>query len=424
MQFTPSAHKLSNGLVVLLDPMDIATTGISVSVGVGSRDETPNELGITHFIEHMLINGTPRFPSPKSIRNYVEDNGGKMNAGTGNERIQIFGRILEENSGILLDLFADLLNNSLFDKKALDRERTVIIDEYRRSLDDHDHVFYYFSVQHLFRDSGLAHMTLGTPENIAAFTREQMIDYLRCHFSAKNTIIGISGKIEDPVATLTQAENLFGKIPIIDVPDNSTAAVHPTITHNPRRQQKNVNIRICFEDLIPSTLENRFRDMCAGRFRMALRRRLFENVRNKHGLVYGISIDGLGNDAASVFSINTESAPENIEKVVAVIAQTCKDIMGPKPFTQEELDRQKMVLKFGKANWLESAEQRRDKLISFWRRYGLPYDFYADLEMNAKTTVADVLENSRDAFTPPVSIITQGPEFKADLKRIWEDNFN
>ena len=83
-----------------------------------------------------------------------------------------------------------------------------------------------------------------------------------------------------------------------------------------------------------------------------------------------------------------------------------------------------MILKFGDANWLESAERRRDKLIRFWRRYGLLYDFHADIEMRNKITVADVLENSRDIFTPPISIITQGPVFKADLKQIWYDNFN
>lgn len=424
MNYTPSAHKLSNGITVLLDPMDIATTSMSVSIGVGARDEAPDEYGITHFLEHMLCKGTARFPSPRLIKDYIEDNGGGMNASTINESMRIYGRILSENFNVLVDLIADLLRNSLFDEKVLDNERTVILDEYRRSLDNHKSVFSYFARRNLFRDSGLAHYTLGTPENISMFTREQMISYMRNHFSATDIIIGISGKIEDSVAVLAQLESLFGWGPAFDVPDNSAATVHPMVAHNLKSGQKNVNMRLCFEHIWPPVLENRFRNKCVSRFKMALRRRLHDNVRNKNGLVYGLGIGGIGNEVISVNSIDTETAPANIEKVVAIVAKTCKEIMGPNPFQQSELDRLKMVVKFGDADWLESAGDRRDKLISFWRHHGLLYDFYDDVKMKDKITVTDVVENSRDYFKPEISIVTQGPEFSADLKKVWEDNFS
>ena len=75
MNYNPSIHKLSNGVTVILDPMELETTYVKVHFSTGSRDEAPNEYGLTHFCEHMLCKGTPRFPSKKSIDDYLDYHG-------------------------------------------------------------------------------------------------------------------------------------------------------------------------------------------------------------------------------------------------------------------------------------------------------------------------------------------------------------
>jgi predicted Zn-dependent peptidase len=156
---------------------------------------------------------------------------------------------------------------------------------------------------------------------------------------------------------------------------------------------------------------------------MALERRLHEKVRNQNGLVYGIGIGGIGNEHITVNSINTSTAPENLEKVVRLAAETSREILNEKKFSQAELDRFKMVNKFGDANWLESVNRRMGKLTDFYRKNKKLYDFYNVLEMERKLTVADVIENSKNYFSAPISVITQGPAFDADLKTVWETAF-
>ena len=116
MQFNPTLHKLSNGVTVILDPMDLETVSVKIRFATGSRDETPDVYGITHFCEHMLMKGTKNFPTRKELKDYVENMGGTFNASTSNMSLQIYGRIIAENMDKLLAVFADVLENSLFDQ--------------------------------------------------------------------------------------------------------------------------------------------------------------------------------------------------------------------------------------------------------------------------------------------------------------------
>ena len=77
MKYNPTLHKLSNGVSVILDPMEIETTHVAVSFKTGALDERPNEYGLTHFCEHMLCKGTKRFPTVTSIKDYMEENAGR-----------------------------------------------------------------------------------------------------------------------------------------------------------------------------------------------------------------------------------------------------------------------------------------------------------------------------------------------------------
>ena len=129
MKYEPILHKLSNGVTVILDPSESATVHANVVFKTGSLDEKPGEYGITHFCEHMLCKGTKRFPSRQSIDDYINDNAGWRNAYTNETCIGLEGGILPENTELLLDLFADQLQNSLFDETVLERERGVISDE-------------------------------------------------------------------------------------------------------------------------------------------------------------------------------------------------------------------------------------------------------------------------------------------------------
>ena len=91
MKFEPTLHKLSNGVTVILDPMDVATDEVCICFRTGGFDENPSEYGITHFCEHMFCKGTPRFPTARIAKDYIANNGGDINAATSPRRLRFVG---------------------------------------------------------------------------------------------------------------------------------------------------------------------------------------------------------------------------------------------------------------------------------------------------------------------------------------------
>ena len=136
MKYNPTLHKLSNGVTVILDPMDIETVAIKVYFTTGTRDELPHEYGITHFCEHMLCKGTTRFPTRTAIQNFLDEHAGVSNAFTSLTELRFHGRIIGENLDKLIDVLSDQLQNSLFLPERIELERLVILDELRRSQDN------------------------------------------------------------------------------------------------------------------------------------------------------------------------------------------------------------------------------------------------------------------------------------------------
>jgi predicted Zn-dependent peptidase len=315
------------------------------------------------------------------------------------------------------------IKNSVFLDAAIENEKTVVLNELRRAQDDPNNRFFYFTVKNIFAGSGYANETLGIEETVKGFTRGQLLDWKNSRLSAQNCVIAISGKICDEQGLLARMNELFDWLPDASVFANSMNAYTPRALHN-SRPDKNVRIRIAFEDKIPFGLEYRFKNMCRGRFGWAFEKRLHEVIRDKNGLAYGISTDWFGNEGAAVNIITTSVAPENAGRVVELAAKVAADMMTRVPFSPAELEQRKRRALLGDADWLESQDSRRDKLIEFYLDYGKLYDYYDVKKMAEDITAADVVENARDMFDGEASVITQGAEVSPEkLRQIWVRNF-
>ncbi len=422
MKYNPTLHKLSNGVSVILDPMELETTAVRVAFLTGSRDEAPNEYGITHFCEHMLCKGTPRFPNKKAIDDYMDYHGAVRNASTGSSSLAFYGRILASNVNVLIDYIGDQLQNSLFDPAKIEIERRVICDELRRALDNPGRQFDDFMSERLFGNRTFSTRNLGTVETINSFTRDQMLEFLSRRLSARNCIIAISGQISDPDAILTQLEKSFAFLPTHDVVHDTYIPYTPGVFHN-SKPNNNVRLRILFPDKWGNAFENYFKNICVGRFERYMNKQIADILRQDNGLVYGFGGFAAGNHQHSWNGFATETAADNIAQVVALIAKHAYRIYNSPEITSDDLDRYNRKDSLGDADWLESSSARRDRLISFYQNHGRIYDFNWVLEQFDKITVSDVVENSRGYFGGPISIITQGADFDADLMAIWQNNF-
>ena len=421
MKYEPTLHKLSNGVTVILDPMDIETVAVKVCFATGSRDETPENYGITHFCEHMLVKGTKRFVSYKDLKDYIEYKGGVFNASTSNTRLQLYGRIIAENTSDLLEVFADVLQNPLFDSDKIEIERNVILDEFRRAQGNDQRKFSNLVDTNLFGFSSFR--TLGTEENIKSFTREQMLSWLHKRLSAKNCVICMSGCIDDVSATIEKLEDLFAFLPTQDVPTNKELVYTPCDKFLYEPKLKNVWINILFPYIRPDTYENTYENLAESKFRKYLIQELNEVVRQKNGLVYGLGYAGYGNEFTGVRGIGTETSPENLERAVALIAQTTYRVYTHDKITKDIIERFANIHKLVDADFLESASQRRDVLIANWQDYGVLYDFNQIVEMDRRINVSDVLNACLGCFDGAMSIMSFGAKHDLDLRKIWIDNF-
>ena len=130
-----------------------------------------------------------------------------------------------------------------------------------------------------------------------------------------------------------------------------------------------------------------------------------------------------GNEYNGAYAIDTETSPENIERAVALIAQTAYRVYNKDKITSQILERFLNIHKLSDADFLESATRRCDVLVSNWLDFRKIYDFYEMQEIDKSITVDDVISASTGFFDGPMSIMTFGAEYNSDLRKIWIDNF-
>ena len=423
MKFEPQLHKLSNGLTVILDPMDSATTKVIVAFDTGSRDENPNEYGITHFCEHMLCAGTKRFKNFNSINDFIENKSGSWNAGTSTDHLLLHGRIIYNNTNVLLDVFSDMIQNSVFDLGAIEKERGTILDELRRAKDNQQRQRRDFIIKTLLKGEFSEFRTLGTAENIESFAQKQLKQWLNNRISATNCVICVSGKIESPDKLLKQIQMRYAFMPSTHV-INKPEIVHytPGTGHLSFPDKNNTSVIALSPELWKNNKENRFKRMCVSRFGDWLVKNLFDALRTDKGLVYGVNPYACGPDELNLKGFKTTASPESLQTVVSVIAQTCDRVYNKNHITSEFLTRLVNRFRLGDADFLESNERRAEKLIYGYVKFGELYDFDSVIKMSESMTVDDVIKYSRGYFDRPVSIITTGANHNVDVMSVWQEN--
>ena len=421
MKYKPELHKLSNGLAVIFDPMDLETAKFRIVFFAGSHDEKPSEYGITHFCEHMFCKGSKRFPNHLDRREYLADYGCSSNASTSDIGLRFYGEAIAQNIDVLIECIGEQLSNPLFDKGVIERERGPILDELRRHEDKYNKDDNDFIYKKLF-NSDYDH-TLGTKENIESFTRKQLLFFIRKRMSSTNAVVVISGKIKDKEKTLKQLEKSFGFLKPFDVHENTNLEYTPKCAHNSKSKNSNVCINILLPRLWPEGNKYRFQRICVNKFKRLLIQKVQDVLRVEHGLVYSVSGVAYGNHFHGVYGLTTQTSPENVGKCVALIAKTCADLYYNNSFSEKEVARLNRRAEFGDARYLDSPVERADDLEDRYRYEGVLYDFPNVVKTAASIKRKDIIKNTRGLFNDKLSIITSGPKFDGDLMKIWRDNF-
>ncbi len=188
--------RLPSGLSVVTDQMPhLETASLGVWVGSGSRDEQPDEHGISHLLEHMAFKGTRR-RSARQIAEEIEAVGGDLNAATSVETTAYYARVLKEDVPLALDVLSDILGDPAFDPAELKREQNVIVQEIGATEDAPDDLVFDRLQETAFPKQAVGRSILGTPETVRSFTPEALRAYLARNYRGPDMLVAAAGAVE------------------------------------------------------------------------------------------------------------------------------------------------------------------------------------------------------------------------------------
>lgn len=205
--------KLKNGLRVITVPMhDNPTVTVLVLVETGSKYETKQKNGISHFLEHMCFKGTDKRPNAHAISAELDGLGSQYNAFTGQEYTGYYAKSAAQHFDKIFDVVSDIYLNSTFPKAEIEKEKGVIIEEINMYEDmPHRHVQDLF-MELLYKEQPAGWNIAGTRENVRAMTRADFVKYKTAHYVPEATIVVVAGKVDERVIK-KEVSRVFGKIP-------------------------------------------------------------------------------------------------------------------------------------------------------------------------------------------------------------------
>src|SRR5689334_12098265 len=205
---------LPGGLRVVTETMPtVRSVAVGLWVGIGSRDEAPEHMGATHFLEHLLFKGTPTRDALE-ISAAIEGIGGEINAFTAKEYTCYYARVLDEDLPIAVDVLADVVTSSLVTEDDVESERGVILEEIAMHDDDPSDVVHEQFAAALYGDSPIGRPVLGTVESINALGRERIAEYYHRYYRPRRTVVSVAGNVrhEEVVELVARAYERAGAL--------------------------------------------------------------------------------------------------------------------------------------------------------------------------------------------------------------------
>src|SRR6195952_316345 len=280
---------LSNGLLVLTERMPhLRSVSMGVWIDSGSRDETPELNGISHFLEHMVCKGTtPR--SASQFAREVDAIGGNLDAFTGKETVCFNIKVLDENVPAALDLLTDLVLHPTFNEDDLAREQGVILEEIKMDEDNPDYLVHELFTQKFWKGDALGRPILGTAKTVSSFTQAIVLDEYASRFTPQNMVFTAAGNI-DHDSFIAEVAEAFSSLPASTSKLTRTPppTAYPHITLKDKKSLEQVQFCLALPSM-PIAHPDRYtayllNSILGG----GMSSRLFHSIREERGLAYSI----------------------------------------------------------------------------------------------------------------------------------------
>jgi predicted Zn-dependent peptidase len=385
-----------------------------VWVGIGARHEMPELNGASHMLEHMAFKGTHR-RSAQDIVNEVEAVGGQINAYTSRENTAYYLRVLADDVGLAVDILADILQNSIFDADELERERAVILQEIGQCFDTPDDLVFDQFQEAAYPHQALGRSILGTNDNVRTLDRDTLADYMAGHYGADRMVLAASGKV-DHAEILRLAEDAFGAMEALGVAVPE-AATYQGGHHGERRELEQLHLVFGFDGLAYGDPDYYTMGALSSLLGGGMSSRLFQEVREKRGLVYSIYTFNSAYKDGGLFGLYAGTGADKVAELMPVVMDELAAI--GETVRPEEIARVKAQVKAGLLMAMENTRARAERLGQHMLVFGRPIPVEEIVQRIDAVDGAAIGDLAQRIFTGAPTLAALGPMGSGDALAGW-----
>ncbi|WP_341818701.1 pitrilysin family protein [Wolbachia endosymbiont (group B) of Ennomos erosarius] len=394
---TPQVTKLDNGLRIITEQVrDVDSVALSIRVGVGSRAESANQNGISHFLEHMAFKGT-KTRTAFEIAKAFDDIGGVFNASTGRESTTYYAKVLKKYIKTGIDILIDILMNSTFPEDELEREKGVVIQEIFQTNDSPSGIVFDKYFEAAYKDQPFGKSILGTQDTVKSFTRENLNNYINEHYFGENMLFAVAGNVEhEEVVALTK--DFLSKIHSKKLKKSQNATSYTGGEYLEHRKLDQVHLLIGLPSV--SRYDDKYHtfqvlDSILG---SGMSSRLFQEVREKQGLAYSVYSFNSSYTDTGVFSIFAGTDSSNLDKLLKSIMTELKKL-STDDLKEEEVNRVKERVKSQILMSREGVSSRAETLGHYYGNYNRYISKNELIEKISAVTTANVKKAAEELLS-------------------------
>jgi predicted Zn-dependent peptidase len=397
--------RLPSGLTVVTERMErVETVSIGAYVATGSRNETKEENGVSHFLEHMAFKGTES-RSAAAIAEEIEAVGGHINAYTAREQTAYYVKLLKDDTKLGVDIVGDILTHSVFEPEELERERSVILQEIGQANDTPDDIIFDHFQATAYPDQALGRAVLGSVETIRSMPRTVLTGYMGRNYTHDNIVVAAAGKLRhEEILELVQQH--FADLPT-STPPRFPNASYGGGEFREDRDLDQVHIVLGFpsvgytdRDYYPTLLLS---TLLGG----GMSSRLFQEIREKRGLVYSIYSFTAPFKDGGLFGIYAGTGESEAAELMPVMLTELGKVQ--ESVSEAELSRARAQLKASLLMSQESTGSRCEQLARQIQTFGRVIPTEETLAKINAVTQADIRRSAARHFRAHPTLATMGP---------------
>jgi len=385
--------KLKNGMTLLFEKRELPVVSLAFAVKYGGVNESLEEKGIAHFIEHMLFKGTENRTHSQIVEE-LEGVGGDINGFTDENITAYFAKLPSEHLKKGLDVLSDAVKNPLFDKDELEKERNVIFEEMKMIKDNPIH-YSIDQIQNLLYTGSFSERLIGDEKTLNSFNRDKLVNKFREIYKSNNMVLCVVGNAElEDVERFANESFSNSENTEVDVPEQKFGRKNESKKET-RKGIDQTNILFCYH--VPFAGEKKSYAARALIAFMAegMSSRLFEEIREKRNLAYAVKGGSeFGKEFAHSF-VYVGTTKENVEKVKEIILEEYKNVF--ENFSEKELDKIKERLI---GNFKISTEDSSHQMIHLlYSEVGSDASDFYDFEKNvSEVSLDEIKEIAKNAY--------------------------